>query len=46
MANIIYSNILDLIEYKNKLEYTFIKSSLLKLIIIFVFTLIEGSSLI
>ena len=44
--NIIYNNILDLIKYKNKLEYILIRLSLLRLIIIFIFTLIKGNSLI
>ena len=39
--NIIYNNILDLIKYKNKLKYIFIRLSLLGLIIIFIFTLIK-----
>ena len=44
--NIIYSNILDLIEYKDKLEYTLMRPSLLRLIIISILILVEGSSLI
>ena len=44
--NIIYNNILDLIKYKNKLEYILIRLSLLRLIIISISILIKGNLLI
>ena len=46
MTNVIYSNILDLIGYKDKFKCILIRLSLLELIIVFVSTLVEGSSLI
>ena len=46
IVNIIYNNILNLIKYKNKFKYTLIRSSLLGLIIVFIFILIKESSLI